>query len=392
MRSSPFLYFLLLGIARQKGKHIGVVSISLVVLFLLSSVLFISSSLHHTISSQLESEPDFVVQRIRGGVRVDAPVEWIDKLVDIYGTKSVTPRVYGRYALSPKHEWALVVGVDFTDEQSHKGLEKLIGDTNLKQFLKSDQMIVGQGVARYLKSHFYSDSYSFMTPEGAFKKVDIFKELSDSSSLISNNMMIMPIDLAREVLGVDDESVTDIALSVPNDDEWSSIEDKIESLYYDIRVITKTDVKRIYENLYNYKGGLFLVLFLIAIVTFSLILYQRYAMVYSTERREIGLLRALGWSISDVLRLKFLETLVVVVISFVVGVAMAYIYVFVLGAPLLVDIFLGGDNLSHRIQLLPVVDLSVLSSIFLLYAVPFVASVLIPVWRVAVTDPKEAML
>ena len=131
---------------------------------------------------------------------------------------------------------------------------------------------------------------------------------------------------------------------------------------------------------------------MIAIVTFSLILYQRYAMVYSTERREIGLLRALGWSISDVLRLKFFETIIVVMISFVVGVSMAYIFVFVFGAPLLIDIFMGSDNLSHHIQLLPLVDLSVLSSIFLLYAVPFVASVLIPVWRVAVTDPKEAML
>ena len=27
-----------------------------------------------------------------------------------------------------------------------------------------------------------------------------------------------------------------------------------------------------------------------------------------------------------------------------------------------------------------------------IYAVPFIASVLIPVWRVSVTDPKEAML
>ena len=40
----------------------------------------------------------------------------------------------------------------------------------------------------------------------------------------------------------------------------------------------------------------------------------------------------------------------------------------------------------------PVVEFGTLSSIFLLYTIPLLASVLIPVWRVAVTSPKEAML
>ena len=115
-------------------------------------------------------------------------------------------------------------------------------------------------------------------------------------------------------------------------------------------------------------------------------------MVYSTERRHIGLLRALGWSINDVLKLKFMETVMVVFVSFILGVFLSYIYVFVLGAPLLKEMFLGGQNLHNTVSFVPVVDLSVLASIFLIYALPFIAAVLIPVWRVSVTDPKEAML
>jgi ABC-type antimicrobial peptide transport system permease subunit len=115
-------------------------------------------------------------------------------------------------------------------------------------------------------------------------------------------------------------------------------------------------------------------------------------MVYSSERRHIGLLRALGWSINDVLRLKFMETLLVVLVSYVIGLFISYIYVFVLGAPLLKEIFLGGQNLSNSLFFIPVVDFTVLTSILLLYALPFIAAVLIPVWRISVTDPKEAML
>ena len=70
----------------------------------------------------------------------------------------------------------------------------------------------------------------------------------------------------------------------------------------------------------------------------------------------------------------------------------AYMYVFLLGAPLLKEVFLGGQNLHNTPSFVPVLDFSVLSSIFLLYAVPFIAAELIPVWKISVTNPKEAML
>ncbi len=390
--NNPFFYFLTLEFFKERKKHTGVALISLVVIFLLASVLFISSSLKHSMGEALKAQPDFVVQRVRGGERVDAPVEWMDKFFDIYGVDKVTPRVYGRYYFKSKQRSALIMGVDFLDEQSHRALAKLLDEKELKSFLSSQSMIVGQGVAKYLREHFYKKYYTFLTPKGEFKKVEIFKVLPNSSDLISSDMMIMPIDLSREILGVDEESVSDITLNVPNDDEWDNVADKISSFYFDARVLTKKDIEKAYENLYNYKGGVFLVLFLIAIATFALILYQRFNMVYSSERRSIGVLRALGWSIKDVLKLKFYETLMVVVISFVVGAVLAYLYVFVLGAPLLRGIFLGSSNIPNAASLVPVLDFGVLSTIFLLYAVPSLAAVLVPVWRIAVTDPKEAML
>jgi len=392
LNSNPFFYFLTLGLFKERKKHIGVVAISLIILFLLSSVLFISSSIRHSLGVTLEQQPDFVIQRIQGGERVNAPLEWIDELLEIYGAHSVTARVYGRYFFRAKRDSFLIIGVDFMDEQSHQALQSIMDETDLQRFLAHDNMLVGAGVSDYLQSHFYPKHYSFMTPTGESKKVNTFKTLPSQANLMTNDMIIMPIDLAREILGVAEDSVTDIALNVPNDDEWDNIADKISALHYDLRVVTKQDIQKAYANLYNYKGGVFLILFLIAIVTFVLILYQRYAMVYSSERRHIGLLRALGWSIRDVLKLKFLETIVIVAISFVIGVVMAYAFVFVLGAPLLRDLFLGGSNLQNSLTLVPVVDFGVLSSILLIYAVPFVAAVLIPVWKIAVTDPKEAML
>ena len=392
MQTSPFFHFLTLEFFKERKKHMGVIAISLVILFLLSSVLFISSSIRYSLEQTLSSEPDFVVQRIQGGERVNAPIEWMDKMLEIHGVSKVTQRVYGRYFFKSKEKSFLLMGLDFMDEQSHKALKTMMDETDLKAFLNGENMLVGEGVSHYLKAHFYPNGYTFLTPNGSFKKLHLFKTLPQQGNLLSNDMIIVPIELAREILGMGEDEVSDIAFNVPNDDEWENVADKVSSFYYDLRVVTKEDIKKAYENLYNYKGGIFLILFLITMVTFVLILYQRYSMVYSSERRHIGLLRALGWSIRDVLKLKFFETMMVVVVAFVLGIALSYFYVFVLGAPLLREIFLGGVNLNNSVTLVPVLDFGILSSIFLIYAVPFVSAVLIPVWKIAVTDPKEAML
>ena len=392
MINNPFGSFVSLEFFRQWRKHAGAMLISLVILFLLASVLFVSSSLQYTLTQALESEPDFVVTRVQGGRAVPVPSEWVDELAQLHGVSRVAPRVHGRYFFEPKGVSFLIVGVDMFDEQAHAALAKVLSRTDMKAFLDGEKMLVGSGVKRYLKAHFYAKDYNFLTPSGAFKKVEIFGVLPPQSDLVSNDMILMPIDLARVILGYDEEHATDIALNVPNDDERDNLESKISGLHYDLRVVTKSDMRKAYANLYNYKGGLFLSLFVIALATFVLILYQRYSQVYSTERRHIGLLRALGWSIRDVLRLKLYETAIVVVIAYVTGVVLAYWYVFGLGAPLLREIFVGGANLANHTQFVPVLDFRVLGSILLLYAVPFVAAVLIPVWKIAVTDPKEAML
>ncbi|MBT8344420.1 MAG: FtsX-like permease family protein [Sulfurovum sp.] len=392
MNANAFWHFLTLQLFKERSKHLSIIGISVMILFLLSSVLFISSSIRFSLEETLKVQPDFVISRTQGGSSVTTPAIWGDELLEIYGVSNVTPRVYGRYFFEAKESSFLVVGVDFLEEQSHKDLQALIDSTDIKAFFDGKQMLVGEGVKAYLDKHFYKDAYNFLTPKGVFEKVNIFKVLPSQTNLIANDMMVMPIDLARTILGYKDNEVSDITFSVPNPDEWNMMTDKVSALHYDLHVVNKNDVQKSYENLFNYKGGLFLILFLVVLTTFTLILYQRYSMVYSTERRHIGLLRALGWSINDVLKLKFMETLVIVFISYILGLFIAYVYVFIAGAPLLKEVFLGGQNLHNTLSFVPVVDFSVLTSIFLLYALPFIAAVLIPVWKVSVTDPKEAML
>jgi ABC-type lipoprotein release transport system permease subunit len=392
MQNSAFFHFLTLLLFKQKSKHIGAVLISVVIIFLLSSVLFLSASLRHSLLATMDEQADFTVTRMQAGKAVNTPSTWTDKILEINGVTKVAPRVYGRYFFAPRENAFLIVGVDFFDEQSSQALERLIGKVDMKHFFSEESMLVGEGVRQFLRAHYFNRDFTFKTPAGKFKKVTIFQTLPESANLIANDMIVIPIDLAREIFGIQEDEVTDITFNVPNDAEWDNIVTKLHLMFYDVRVIDKREIKKAYENLYNYKGGLFLLLYLITIVTFMLILYQRYSMVYSTERKEIGILRAVGWSIRDILKLKFYENLVIVIVSFIIGVLLAYLYVFVLGAPLLDRLFLGGANLPNHVSFVPVVEFGTLGSVFLFYAIPFLAAVLIPAWKIAVTPPKEAML
>ena len=383
--------YLSLGLFKNKSRYLALSIVSIVVVFLLSSILFISSSIKSSLLENLVNQPDFIIQRLKAGESSTTPINWQEKLLEIPGVSSINARVYGRFFLDNKNS-ALIIGIDFFDEQTSKELDNIIKDINLKEFLKEPSMIVGYSLNRYLKEHFFNDSFNFLTPSGDFKRVKIYRVLDRDSSLFSGDVAIMTLELAREILGLKEDEVSDFALNIPNDSEKDTIKDKIEAMFYDVRVVTKEDIKRAYKDLYDYKSGVFLVLFLITLSTFTLILYLRYSISTSIEKREIGIFRAVGWSIKDVLKLKFFENLSFVIFTFIVGVTLAYIYVFILNAPLLINIFLGSENLEQFTKLKVVVDYGVLASIFIIYALSFLATALIPIWRIAITDPKEAML
>jgi len=391
VNSASFLNFLFLSLRKHKSKHIAIFIISTLLVFLLSAVSFLSSSLQHATQSTLKGKSDFLIQKIRAGVSVQTPLSWIKELEQIPGITTITPRIQGRYLLPNDDTYFTIIGIDFFDEQIDKNLKQVLQHLDIKNFLKHDQMLVGQGVKAYMQTKHFDDYFNFFTPKGEKKKIDIFATFPKESNLLNSDIILMSAHNAREILGIDTGYASDIALFVPNEAERDNIAFKLRSLHFDARIIDKRDIKRAYEKFYSYKSGLFLMLFFLTLITFMLILYQRYALVGSSDKKEIAILRMLGWSIKDILTLKLLETLFLGIFTFMLGVVLAYIFVFVCDAPLLRDIFLGFGNLAIQPHFQPVIDGGVLASIFLFFILPFVFAVIIPVWKIAITDPYEGM-
>ena len=391
MNNQAFLNFLFLQLFRHRSKHLAIFILSTLLLFLLSATLFISTSLQQSTLKTLSGESDFILQKIRAGKATQTPLSWREEIESLRGVSAVGSRIYGRYYLEDAKKYFTIVGVDFFDESVSQNLQKTLSHLDIKTFLQKDQMIVGEGVKTYLQSHYYQEDYTFLTPKGKEKKLPIFTSFPTQTALLTSDTILMSDSNAREILGIDEGYASDIILNVANDAERDNVEFTLKSLHFDARVSAKSDIQKAYKNFFNYKSGLFLLLFMLALFTFMLILYQRFNMVNSSDKKEIAILRMLGWSIKDVLKLKLYETLFIALSAYMLGVVLAYVYVYILDAPWLRDIFLGFGNLVNHVHFQPAIDGGLFLSLFLLFILPFIFAVLFPVWRISITEAYEGM-
>jgi ABC-type lipoprotein release transport system permease subunit len=391
MNHKSFLNFLFLLIFKHKNKHIAIFFISIILVFILSSVIFVKTVLKHDALITLDAQSDFVVQKISSGRGVDTLQDWADDFLDIAGVTNTNARVYGKYWYEPNERYFYIIGVDLYEDQIIKNLKKIVKNIDVKKFLSKNYMIISEGVRRHFDYYEYKDNYNFRPPNRSIKKVYIYDVLPQELNSLGNDVVIMDKSLAKEILGIDKDKCTDIALEVPNPLEYNTVKIKLILKHFDMSIIKKDDLKKAYENMFNYKGGLFLTLYIVCLITFSLILYQRYSMINSTDKKEIAILKAVGWSIKDIIKLKLYESIVVAIFAFMIGFLLAYIFVFGFNAPILIDIFLGSNNIPNHPVLKPLIDSSSFVMLFLFFMIPYISAVLIPIWKIAIIDSRVSL-
>ena len=83
MQNKVFFNFLYLLLIKHKSKHITIFIISILIVFFISSVLFISNSLKKEIFSTLQNQSDFIIQKTNSGKTLDTPLSWIEDFSSI---------------------------------------------------------------------------------------------------------------------------------------------------------------------------------------------------------------------------------------------------------------------------------------------------------------------
>ncbi len=295
----------------------------------------------------------------------------------------------GNYYFEQAGVYFTVIGIDFFASNFNKQINKF---TEKKiTFASKDLFFVGSGVKKSLEKFYYKNDFTVYTQKGDAKTVTIIPLNDKSFALLGNNIILCDISLARELLALETFEYSDVYLSVPNEAEIPNLAAQIRTLYPTARITTKEEKISQIRHLYDTKGGIFLTLFIVVLLSFMILLYQKTLFSFASEKKEIGILRAVGWKITDIIGLKIVQNLFIALSGYFSALLCAYVFIFKLDAPLLQNIFVGSDKTLFIPHFTPSFGMGELLIVFLLGVVPFVASVLFPVWKLSVIDPTEVM-
>jgi len=382
MRHLKLLEFAISSLLRRKYKNLSLLVVYAFTIAILASVLFLTHALKTEATHLLANAPELVVQRVAAGRHDLIPTATIAKIRDLPGVAAVSPRYWGYYydALT-KGNYTLLGVVSPPD-----GLQMIEG----RQPAGDNECAIGQGVAKARKVS-VGDELILIDSSNLGTVLTVVGVFRSASDLLTNDLVVLAQEDLIRFFGFPSGYATDLAVEVFNPAEVNTIAGKIKRLLPDSRPITRSEILRTYTGVFNWRSGMMLTVFSAALIAFCILAWDKATGISAEEKREIGILKALGWETSDILELKFWEGIVISISALLFGLLTAYLHVFFWEATLLAPVIKGWSVLFPKFQLTPHVDFYQLLTISFLTVTPYVASTVIPSWKAAVTDPDTAM-
>ncbi len=350
---------------KEKSEYMFSFLIFTFIVFILSVVLFISDSIKYDLLSTLGQKDQIVLKNSKAGRYYPLYENQIDQIIQFNGVEDVVGKVDGFHHFLQAQKYIRILTDDTLDDES---------------------MIVSQDVKELLAKYHYDEEFNFLCENGRFTK-NIKKVIP--STILSNNTIFLNTTSAREVLGMNDDEYSYIKIYVPNETEIDFLARKIVDLYPSVQAITKSTLQADFRHIFYYKGGIFMIVYIVAMLSFFILLKNQVSSSFGSKKREIAILRSIGFAIKDIILVKFIQNFVVAISSFVLAIFLAYCFVFIFDAPLLKNVFLGQG--VENIIFTPMLDFRMLFLMFVFTVIPFLAFILIPAWKVSCDDLSEIM-
>jgi len=231
----------------------------------------------------------------------------------------------------------------------------------------------------------------FRAHDGAIFNLKVSSILSPESELVSSDLVFISEPDFRRLFGLSKEYVTDLTLQIKNSREWTVVAEKVVALLPDTRVILRDEILRTYDMVFSWRGGLMLAIFFSGLLAFAIFSWDKASGLSAEERKEIGILKAIGWETNDVILMKFWEGMVISLTSFLTGTLLAYVHVFFTSAALFEPVLKGWAVLYPKFKLTPFINPFQMTVLFSLTVVPYTVATIIPSWRAATMDPDTVM-
>ncbi len=388
-RQLALLDYALGALARRRARSVSLAVGIAFVLALYASVLFVTDALRREVRVTRGELPALTVQRLVAGRPALIDGATADAMAAIPAVRSARPRVWGYFFIPALSGNLTVVGVDTTRPDALRDLARTVHAGRSLRPGTAGEMVMGEALADMLGLRAGDELMLPSTgPERFLRLVGTFRS---ESALRTADVLVTSEADARGLLSVPEGQATDVAVELTNPDEAKIVADKIAELVPGARVIDEELLDRTYDLTFSARAGLLAAALLPALAALLLLAWDRLSGLGELERREIGVLKSIGWETRDVLTARVWESLIVSAAGAIPGLVLAYVWVFPLHAPGLAGVLFGWSAIYPPIVLVPAVSAEQLLALVAIVVVPFVSVSLVPAWRAAMLDPDQAM-
>lgn len=370
-KQRSILDFTLSSLLRRKGKNISLLVVYTLVVFILGSAMFFTQAMKREAALILKEAPEMVVQRLLQGRYDPIPLNYLEKIRTIRGVSAAGARLWG-------YIYDSYVGANYTLMVPRKSPPS------------SGNILLGNGISRS-RMIYRQDMMAFRLFNGSIRTFTVQDVLSPKSELVSADLILVSESDFRDIFGLPASLATDLVVSVRNQKELPTIARKISELLPDTRPIIHEEMARTYDSVFDWRGGIIVVLLSMALLAFVIFAWEKASGLSAEERREIGILKAIGWETADVIAVKGYEGLLISFFSFSLGILLAYGHIFFSSAFLFAPALKGWSVLYPDFRLAPFLDPYQVTVLFFLTVAPYTIATIVPSWRAAIVDPDSVM-
>jgi ABC-type lipoprotein release transport system permease subunit len=381
--------YALSSLLRRKGKNLSLLVIYSLIVFFLASVLLFTTALKKEVKQILIHAPEITLQRQVAGRHALMPADYLTKLGRLRGVTEKRFRLWGYY-------YDKGIRANYTVMATGDGLASKVGFLSENGAASEDktvepgEIIIGASLAkeRSLTKGFFYNLYGARGELFSFTIKDIIHPDSD---LMSADLLLMNASDFRQFFSIPDNMYTDLVLHVANPREVINVAGKISTRLPDVRPILREEILRTYDAVFDFRQGIVMVIFTGSILAFFILAWEKASGLSGEEKREISVLKAIGWETVDIIQLKFWEGMVISLTAFLIGYLIAFVHVFKTTAMLFEPVLKGWAVLYPAFNLTPTVDGLQISTLMFFSVFPYILATIIPVWRAAVIDPAEGI-
>lgn len=353
------------------------------------SATLVADGIRSDAAAAAATAPDMTLQRIDQGRLVPFETAPVEAALRVHpDVVAVRPRVFTLLP-APGEEaggaLATLVGVDWADAGAapHGVVEGRIPTAG-----EEGVVVLGKGVAseRHIA---VGDVWSVVTPLGAHP-LQVTGLLSDTVAVHGANLALTSVADARAIAGLPDGHATELTVTFADVADSFAVAEDIVARFPRLRVIGRSGVARILDAVYGGRTGAFITIWMILLLVAAAVAWALGLDVAASERHEMGVLKAMGWSTLQLVEARMLEGGLIGLFATLTGALVGTIHA-LLGAPGIAGLFTGWTTLYPDFATPLALEPASVAALLALGVVPLLAAGAIPAWRVGSTPPEAVM-